>query len=69
MEFKARKTLRKEIWKCRFSWVRGSYDWARLFKIVVIYKKISNLIDKKGLGLHRDDGLSNYDNLSGPEIE
>lgn len=36
---------------------------------MLFIKKVSNLIDKKGLGLHRDDGLSNYDNLSGAEIE
>ena len=42
-----------------------------MYEIVGIYTlhKISNMIDKIDLGLYRDDGLSIFNNLSGPEIK
>ena len=50
---------------------KGCCDGAEVCELVGIFKlsKLSNIIDKKGIGLCRDDGLSVLEKLSGPQIE
>ena len=49
----------------------GSYDGAEVCEIVGLYllEKLSTLIDKKKIGLYRDDGLSVIDNANGPKLD
>ena len=49
----------------------GCYDGAEVCELVGSYllKKVSNIVDKKSIGLYRDDGLAILQNLSGPQIE
>ena len=49
----------------------GCYDGAEICELVGIFilNKLSNNIDKKSIGLYRDDGLGMFDKLSGPQIE
>ena len=39
------------------------------FSLKKVLKKVSNIIDKKSIGLYKDDGLAILQNLSGPQIE
>ena len=47
------------------------YDGADVSELVGSYllKKVSNIVDKKSIGLYRDDGLAVLQNLSGPQIQ
>ena len=47
------------------------YDGADVSELVGSYllKKVSNIVDKKSIGLYRDDGLAILQNLSGPQIQ
>ena len=47
----------------------GCYDGAEICQLVGTYilSKLKNLIDKKEVGLYRDDGLGILRNMSGPE--
>ena len=49
----------------------GCYDGAEVCQLVGSYllKKVLNIVDKKYIGLYRDDGLAILQNLSGPQIE
>ena len=49
----------------------GYYDGAEVCEVIGSYllKKVSNIVDKKSIGLYRDDGLAILQNLSGPQIE
>ena len=49
----------------------GCYDGAEVCELVGSYllKKVSNIVDKKSIGLYRDDGLAILQNLSGPQIQ
>ena len=49
----------------------GCYDGAEVCELVGSYllKKVSNIVDKKSIGLYRDDGLTILQDLSGPQIE
>ena len=49
----------------------GCYDGPEVCELVESYllKKVSNIADKKSIGLCRDDGLAILQNLSGPQIE
>ena len=49
----------------------GSYDGAEICKLVGIYiqSKLAKLIDKKNLGLYRDDGLILLKNTKGREVD
>ena len=49
----------------------GSYDGAEICELVGIYiqSKLANLIDKKNLGLYRDDGLILLKNIKGREVD
>ena len=39
------------------------------FSLKKVLKKVSNIIDKKSIGLYKDDRLAILQNLSGPQIE
>ena len=47
------------------------YDGGDVSELVGSYllKKVSNIVDKKSIGLYRDDGLAILQKLSGPQIE
>ena len=47
------------------------YDEAEDCELVWSYqlKKVLNIVDKKSIGLYRDDGLAILQNFSGPQIE
>ena len=49
----------------------GSYDGAELFDLVVL--NLPDLLTKEfckqNIGLYRDDGLSCFENISGPDSE
>ena len=49
----------------------GCYDGAEIWELVGIFilNKLSNITDKNSIGLYRDDSLSVFDKLSGPQIE
>ena len=49
----------------------GCYDGAEICELVGIFilNKLSNITDKNSIGLYRDDSLSVFDKLSGPQIE
>ena len=49
----------------------GCYDGAEVCELVGSYllKKVSNIVDKKSIGLYRDDELAILQNLSGPQIK
>ena len=49
----------------------GCYNGAEVCELVGSYllKKVSNIVDKKSIGLYRDDGLAILQDLSGPQIE
>ena len=49
----------------------GCYDGAEVCELVGSYllKKVSNIVDKKSIGLYRDDELAILQNLSGPRIK
>ena len=75
----SRKTLlfnEKKPWVKRcgdedFDVPMGCYDGAEVCELVGSYllKKVSSIVDKKSIGLYRDDGLAILQNLSGPQIE
>ena len=46
----------------------GSQDRAEVCELIGIYLlgKLSNIIDKKKIGVHRDDGLHVIENANGP---
>ena len=47
------------------------YDEPEVFELVGSYqlKKVPNIVNKKFIGLYRDDGLAILRNFSGPQIE
>ena len=49
----------------------GCYDGAEVCKLVGSYllTKLSNIADKKSIGLYRYDGLATLQNFSGPQTE
>ena len=49
----------------------GCYNGAEVCELVgsCLLKKVSNIVDKKSIGLYRDDGLAILQDLSGPQIE
>ena len=49
----------------------GCYDGTEVCKLVGSYllTKLSNIADKKSIGLYRYDGLATLQNFSGPQIE
>ena len=68
--------MKKKPWVKRgggedFDIPMGCYDGAEVFELVGSYllKKVSNIVDKKSIGLYRDDGLAILQDLSGPQIE
>ena len=68
--------IKKKPWvkKCGnddFDVPMGCYDGAEACELVGSYllKKVSNIVDKKSIGLYGDDGLAILQNLSGPQIE
>ena len=75
----ARKTLlfnKEEPWTKRnnsddFDVPMGSYDGAEVCELIGAFmlNELSNIIDKKHIGLYRDDGLGIMGRIGGPEIE
>ena len=68
--------VNNEPWKKKntescFDVTMGSYDDAEICELVGIYKqsKLAKLIDKKNLGLYRDDGLILLKNTKGREVD
>ena len=68
--------MKKKPWVKRcgnedFDVPTGCYDEPEVCELVGSYllKKVSNIIDKKSVGLYRNDGLAILQNLSGPQIE
>ena len=49
----------------------GCYDGAKVCELVWSYqlKKVPSIVDKKSIGLYRDDGLAILQNLPGPQID
>ena len=49
----------------------GCYDRAEICQLVGIFilNKVSNIVDKNSIGLYRNDGLSVFYKLFGPQIE
>jgi hypothetical protein len=49
----------------------GSYDGAEVCELVgaFLLSKLGDVVDKKDLGLYRDDGLGVMRNIGGPEVE
>ena len=49
----------------------GYYDGAEICELIGTYLlyQINNVILKENIGLHRDDGLGTFRNMSGPEVE
>ena len=47
------------------------YDSAEVYKLVGTYliSPLKIVITKENMGLYRDDGLSIFKNMSGPEVE
>ena len=54
-----------------FDVTMSSYDGAELFELVVLYllDLLTNEFGKQNIGLYRDDGLSCFENISGPDSE
>ena len=48
----------------------GCYDWTEVCELVGIFilNKLSNIIDKNSISLNRDNSLSMFGKLSGPQI-
>ena len=73
----SRKSLlfnNNEIWikkdNPNFDVTMGSFDGAELCEIVGLYllNILKNEFGRKNIGLYRDDGLSSFENKSGPEL-
>ena len=49
----------------------GSFDGAEVCELVGLYllKILKSEFGEKNIGLYRDDGLSCFENKSGPELE
>ena len=74
----SRKSLlfdRDDVWvkkeNSSFDVTMGSYDGAELCELAGLYilNILSNEFGKEKIGLYRDDGLSCFENMSGPETE
>ena len=54
-----------------FDVTMGSYDGAQLCELVGLYllDLLTNEFGKQNIDLYRDDGLSCFENISGPESE
>ena len=54
-----------------FGVTMGAYDSAEVCELgdIFISKKISEKYNKNEVGLHRDDGLAVFKNISGPELD
>ena len=75
----ARKTLlfnNEEPWCKRnnddeFNVPMGSYNGAKVCELIGAFmlNELSGVVDKKELGLYRNDGLGVMRNIGGPEIE
>ena len=54
-----------------FNATMGCYDRAEVCELVGTYllNQIKVIIAKESMGLHRDDGLRIFKNMSGPEVE
>ena len=54
-----------------FDVTMGSFDGAEICEIVGLYllDKLSNLLGKENVGLHRDDGLAAINSCSGPVLD
>ena len=76
--FHARKSLlfnRKQAWSKKagntFDVTMGAYDGAEVCELIGLYilHQLSSKYNKKDIGLYRDDGLSVFKNISGPQAE
>ena len=49
----------------------GCYDGEEICELIGTYLlyQINNVISKENIGLYRDDGLTKFKNISGPEAE
>ena len=49
----------------------GLHDGAEVYELVGIYLlgKLSNIINKRNIGLYRDDGLPVIENANGPKLD
>ena len=54
-----------------FDVTMGSYDGAEVCQLVGLYllDLLTNVFGKNNIGLYRDDGLSCFQNISGPDSE
>ena len=76
--YHARKSLlfdKDNVWVKKdnpeFDVTMGSYDGAELCELVVLYllDLLTKGFGKQNIGLYRDDGLSCFENISGPDSE
>ena len=49
----------------------GCFDGVEIYELVgsYIHSKLTNIMNKEGIELCRDDGLGIFENISRPEIE
>ena len=61
----------KKVWRWRFWYTHEIPRWSKICKLVGSYllKKLWKIVDKKPVGLYRDDGLAFLQNLWGPQVE
>ena len=54
-----------------YQWGLGSYDGAEVCDLVglLMLSKITQVVDKSGIGFYRDDGLGVMGRIGKPEIE
>ena len=69
--FNEKKNLNKKCGDEDFDVPMRCYNGEEVCELVGSYllKKLSNIVDKKSIGLYRDDELAILQNLSGPQIE
>ena len=72
---RSRKSLLFDVWvkkeNANFDVTMGSYDGAELCELTGLYilNVLSSEFGKEKIGLYRDDGLSCFQNMTGPQAE
>ena len=72
---RSRKSLLFDVWvkkeNANFDVTMGSYDGAELCELTGLYilSVLSSEFGKEKIGLYRDDGLSCFQNMTGPQAE